>query len=128
LKILLIFVDLVCKKANFAPTQNLPFCWLSSVVRERLCLPPSEEFLTCCRRKSGQTVLINKVDFGRCGWRMPLSADRQAHPSASHKQSRTRNKISWKSADQGGRQARLLPTEAERGAGDVGARQGGGIN
>jgi hypothetical protein len=20
---------------------------------------------------SGQTVLINKVDFGRCGWRMP---------------------------------------------------------
>jgi len=40
--------------------------------------------------------------------------------SASHKQSRTRNKIGKKSADQGGRQARLLPTEAERGAGDVG--------
>jgi hypothetical protein len=47
----------------------------------------------------GQTVLINKVDFGRCGWRMPGAKPperSEGHPSASHKQSRTRNKIGKK--------------------------------
>ena len=39
----------------------------------------------------------------------------------SREQSRTRTQISKKSDDQVGRQARLLPTEAERGARDVGA-------
>jgi len=50
------------QKGKFSPApENLPFCWLSSIVREKLCLPPSWEFLTCCRRESGQTVLMPNV-------------------------------------------------------------------
>ena len=45
-------------------------------------------------------------------------------PSPSRKPSRTRIKISWKSADPGRRQVRLCPSKAERGKGDVGAPTG----
>jgi len=51
------------------------------------------------------------------GWRSPA-------PDRQPQQSRRRYKISKKSADQGGRQARLRPSKAERGAGDTEAPQG----
>ena len=74
----------------------------------------SEIFLAWVRRDGGQTVLINFRVLDAVAGGCP-------HPSASHKHSRTRNKISKKPADPGWRRMSPAPKRGEWGAGDVGA-------
>jgi hypothetical protein len=67
------------KKVNFDRTKIRLFASASlSINRERLGIAPSKEVFRVAQALSGQTVLINKVDFGR----KRLAAARTQPPAA----------------------------------------------